>query len=76
MVGNALIPTTAVDQYGATLGASPTDLATIFPNLAYYSCPNLGFVRVQGTVLPVPSHFRRGGSIAIAIADIDRRRPA
>jgi len=48
MVGNALIPTTAVDQYGATLGAwfgvSPTVLPTIFPNLPNYSSANLGFV--------------------------------
>lgn len=42
------IPTTAVDQYGATLarwlGATPTDLATIFPNLARFSAPDLGFL--------------------------------
>ena len=48
MSGNALIPTTAVDQYIATLGAwfgtSSTDLAAIFPNLANFSAKNLGFV--------------------------------
>ena len=48
MSGNALIPTTSVDQYIATLGAwfgtSATDLATIFPNLANFSAKNLGFV--------------------------------
>ena len=48
MVGNILIPTTAVDQYGATLGAwfglAPTDLANVFPNLARFSSANLGFV--------------------------------
>ena len=48
MVGNALIPTTSVDQYIATIGAwfgtSPTDLATIFPNLANFSVKNIGFV--------------------------------
>ena len=44
----ALIPTVAVDQYAATLGAwfgvTPSDLATIFPNLANFSSSNLGFV--------------------------------
>ena len=48
MSGNALIPTTSVDQYIATLGAwfgtSPTDLATIFPNLANFTTKNLAFV--------------------------------
>lgn len=48
MVGNALIPTTSVDQYIATIGAwfgtSATDLATIFPNLANFSVKNIGFV--------------------------------
>ena len=48
MVGNALIPTTSVDQYIATIGAwfgtSTTDLATIFPNLANFSVKNIGFV--------------------------------
>ena len=43
-----LIPTTAVDQYAATLGAwfgvGAGDLATIFPNLGQFSRPNLGFV--------------------------------
>ena len=48
MVGTALIPTTSVDQYGATLGAwfgvSSTDLASIFPNLGNFNSANLGFV--------------------------------
>jgi uncharacterized protein (DUF1501 family) len=42
------IPTTSVDQYGATLarwlGATEEDLATIFPNLAAFEEGNLGFV--------------------------------
>ncbi len=44
-----LIPTTAVDQYAATLGGwfgvSAADLATIFPNLGSFNAPNLGFMR-------------------------------
>ena len=48
MSGNALIPTTSVDQYIATLGAwfgtSATDLATIFPNLKNFTSKNIGFV--------------------------------
>lgn len=48
MAGNSLVPTTSVDQHGATLGAwlgvAPADLATIFPNLANFSPANLGFV--------------------------------
>jgi uncharacterized protein (DUF1501 family) len=46
--GGALIPTTSVDQYAATLGAwfgvSASDLASIFPNLRNFSRANLGFV--------------------------------
>jgi uncharacterized protein (DUF1501 family) len=42
------IPTTSVDQYGATLarwfGVSEPGLATIFPNLSRYSISNLGFL--------------------------------
>ena len=46
--GTALIPTTSVDQYAATLGAwfgvSPTALSVIFPNLRNFTKQNLGFV--------------------------------
>lgn len=45
---NAMIPTTSVDQYAATLGkwfgVADGDLHTIFPNLHNYSTPYLGFV--------------------------------
>ncbi len=42
------IPTTSVDQYGATLarwfGATPADLAAIFPNLGRFPVSDLGFL--------------------------------
>jgi uncharacterized protein (DUF1501 family) len=42
------IPTTSIDQYGATLcswfGIPAAGLATIFPNLVNFSTANLGFV--------------------------------
>jgi uncharacterized protein (DUF1501 family) len=42
------IPTTALDQYGATLaswfGVPAADLAGVFPNLANFTTKNLGFV--------------------------------
>jgi uncharacterized protein (DUF1501 family) len=42
------IPTTAVDQYGATLaswfGVSAANLPTVFPNLANFTVQNLGFL--------------------------------
>jgi len=42
------IPTTAIDQYFATLatwfGVDPDNLATVFPNLGRFSLSNLGFV--------------------------------
>ncbi len=42
------IPTTSVEQYGATLarwfGATESDLAAIFPNLARFPAANLGFL--------------------------------
>ena len=42
------IPTTAIDQYFATLatwfGIDADNLATVFPNLSRFSSPNLGFV--------------------------------
>jgi uncharacterized protein (DUF1501 family) len=43
-----LIPTTAVDQYAATLaqwfGVTPANLTSIFPNLGNFGVPNLGFL--------------------------------
>jgi uncharacterized protein (DUF1501 family) len=48
IVGNNMLPTTSVDQYGATLGrwfgVAEADLFTIFPNLHNYSAPFLGFL--------------------------------
>ncbi|HEV7798703.1 MAG TPA: DUF1501 domain-containing protein [Pyrinomonadaceae bacterium] len=42
------IPTTAVDQYAATLaswyGLAPADLPTVFPNLSKFPSQNLGFL--------------------------------
>jgi uncharacterized protein (DUF1501 family) len=42
------IPTTALDQFGATLatwfGVSATDLPSVFPNLANFTTKNLGFL--------------------------------
>jgi len=42
------IPTTAVEQYGATLarwfGATSADLATVFPNLARFPTSDVGFM--------------------------------
>ena len=42
------LPTTSVDQLGATLatwfGVSAIDQATVLPNLANYSLKNLGFM--------------------------------
>ena len=44
------IPTTSLDQYGATLaawfGVAPADLPSIFPNLANFSTPTLNFMGV------------------------------
>ena len=42
------IPTTAIDQYFATLatwfGVDPGNLTTVFPNLGRFTSPNLGFI--------------------------------
>jgi hypothetical protein len=42
------IPTTAIDQYFATLatwfGIDPGNLSTVFPNLGRFTTPNLGFI--------------------------------
>ncbi len=42
------IPTTAVDQYFATLatwfGVDSSNLATVFPNIGRFATPNLGFI--------------------------------
>jgi uncharacterized protein (DUF1501 family) len=42
------IPTTAIDQYFATLatwfGVDPGNLSTVFPNIGRFATPNLGFV--------------------------------
>ena len=46
--GSIMIPRVSVDQYGATmgrwLGASDSDLKTIFPNLKNFNTPYLGFL--------------------------------
>ena len=43
-----LIPSTSVDQYGATLaawlGVPTTQLQAVFPNLANFASPTLGFM--------------------------------
>jgi uncharacterized protein (DUF1501 family) len=43
-----LLPSSSVDQYAATLarwfGVSPTEMPAIFPNLANFATPNLGFL--------------------------------
>jgi len=46
------LPTTAVDQYGATLaswfGVAPGDLASVFPNIGKFASADLGFMGVAG----------------------------
>lgn len=46
--GGRMIPTTAVDQYGATLarwfGVAETDLDLVFPNLRNFASRNVGFM--------------------------------
>lgn len=43
-----IIPTTAVDQYGATLarwfGVAESDLSSVFPNLSNFASSNIGFM--------------------------------
>jgi uncharacterized protein (DUF1501 family) len=43
------IPTTAIDQYFATIatwfGVDNTNLGTVFPNIGRFSTPNLGFMK-------------------------------
>lgn len=51
-LGNgALLPTTAVDQLGATLGRwfglTESDLLDLFPNLIHFGTRNLGFMQAQ-----------------------------
>ncbi|WP_297510773.1 DUF1501 domain-containing protein [uncultured Caulobacter sp.] len=50
MAGNALIPTTSVDQYLATIGrwfgVTNADLAKIFPRLQAFKTADLGFMKV------------------------------
>jgi hypothetical protein len=42
------IPTTSVDQYGATLaswfGVPPSDIPSVFPNIGTFGLENLGFL--------------------------------
>ena len=46
--GNQYLPSTSVDQIGATIGkwfgATPTQLNTMFPNLPNFATPDLGFL--------------------------------
>jgi uncharacterized protein (DUF1501 family) len=45
------IPTTAIDQYFATIatwfGVDNTNLGTVFPNLGRFASPNLGFMKAS-----------------------------
>jgi uncharacterized protein (DUF1501 family) len=51
MLGNILIPTMSVDQYGATigrwLGLTEGQLDSIFPNLRNFSTRNVGFMNAS-----------------------------
>ena len=50
MGSGALLPTTSVDQYGATLakwfGVADSQLAEVFPNIGNFSQRDLGFMTV------------------------------
>jgi uncharacterized protein (DUF1501 family) len=51
------VPTTAVDQYSATLAqwygvSSPTDLATVLPNIGNFNTADLGFMNSLGAPPP------------------------
>ncbi len=50
------LPTTAVDQYGATLaswfGVTQQDLASVFPNLGKFATADLGFMGLAGRLAP------------------------
>ena len=43
-----LLPTTAVDQMGATLarwfGVSPSEMSTVFPNIGNFASANIGYL--------------------------------
>lgn len=43
-----MVPTTSIDQYGATLakwfGVPDAQLSSVFPNLANFATQNLGFL--------------------------------
>ena len=49
MVGTAIVPTTSVETYMATMaawmGVTPAQMATIFPRLANFPVQNLGFMK-------------------------------
>lgn len=51
--GGRLAPTTATDQYSATLarwfGLDDSEIATVFPNLANFSSADLGFMQPTNT---------------------------
>jgi uncharacterized protein (DUF1501 family) len=48
LILGAFIPTTSIDQYGATLaawlGVPVAQLQAVFPNIANFSAPTVGFM--------------------------------